>query len=178
MCGGAGSAQSVCITCRSPSRITNPRNGLSRPTTIHSATRNSPSASMNPELTISSAFAADGCCPKYEFSPPKKFCSASPISGDGARAPISDCVQNHSASAATVATIRNTRPRRPPGFVLSSLDTRARLQRQFASFAQVQLARPEIRQFFNAHELIVPRPPQSGQIALGQADQAFFQLLV
>src|SRR5258708_19158071 len=178
MCGGAGSAQSVCITWRSPSRSTKPRNGRTRPTKVHSATKNNPSASMNPELTISSAFAAEGWCPKYEFSSPNQFCNASPISADGARAPISDCVQNHNASAADDATIRSTRPRRPVDAAPSSLDTGRGLQRQFASLAQVQLARSEIRQFLNAHELIVPRPPQSRQIALGQADQAFFQLLV
>src|SRR5260370_12390070 len=177
MCGRGGSPQSVCLTWASPSRITKPRTGRTRPTKIHSATKNNPNQSRNRELAISSAFAGEGWCPKYEFSPPNQFCNASPISADGARAPISDCVQNHNASAADDATIRSTRPRRPVDAAPSSLDTGRGLQRQFASLAQVQLARSEIRQFLNAHELIVPRPPQGRHIALGQADQTCFHLL-
>jgi hypothetical protein len=67
-------------------------------------------ASITAELTINNAFVAPGACCKYAFSPPVNVCIPSPMPAAGnARDPIKDCVQNHSAIAATVSPIRNPR---------------------------------------------------------------------
>src|SRR5712675_3375466 len=96
------------------------------------------------------------------------------------RAPISDCVQNHSARTIPVTSKRRNKLRRwleLPGSVIGLFSSRARVplfvhgalhhfQRQSARFAKVELSRAEIREILNAHELVLARPPQRGQITL------------
>src|SRR5258705_12019801 len=121
---------------------------------------------IKPELTIKSTFAAEASCPKQTLRQANKFYSTSPIPSEGARLPISDCVQNHIAKAATVATTRNSIPNRnalPPE---AASDMRGGFQGELASFSQIQLACSQVRQFFDAHELVVTRAPQCRQIAL------------
>src|SRR5256885_1133937 len=191
MLGGGGNAQTACINCRRVISRNNPRNGRTLPPKSQRPSRKSPSASINPELTINSTSAAPEFLEKYELSPAVRLWSASPIPDAGAvRAPISDCVQNHSARTIPDTRSLRSRPRRCPKFaacVIESFSSSAgvplvakrafdHLQRQSARFAQVELSGAEIGKRLDAQELVLPRPPQRGQVALSQFLEAFFQL--
>src|SRR5713226_6743155 len=174
MLGGGGSAQMACINWRRVMSRNNPRNGRTLPPKSQRPSRKSPSASIKPELTISSALAAPAFRAKYELSPAVTLWSASPIPDAGAvRAPISDCVQNHSARTIPDTRSRRSKPRRWPKFaacVIESFSSSAgvplvakrafdHLQRQSARFAQVELSGAEIGKRLDAQELVLPRPP-------------------
>src|SRR5882724_3124171 len=174
MLGGGGNAQTACINWRRVISRNKPRNGRTLPPKSQCPSRKSPSASIKPELTISSALAALSFRAKYELSPPVRLCSASPIPAAGAvRAPISDCVQNHSARTIPVTNSRSSRPCLWLVFSVSFIEgfsssahsqlfvERAlrHLQRQSTRFAQIELSSPQIRKILDAHELVLPRPP-------------------
>src|SRR6266478_3585300 len=174
MLGGAGSAQSACINCRRVISRNNPRKGRTLPPKSQRPSRKSPSASIKPELTISSASAAPECLEKYEFSPAVRLWSASPIPHRGAvLAPMSDCVQNHSARTIPVTNSRKSKLRRwlefsacviarslwPRKVLLFAHSALHHLQRQPARFAQIEFPGAEIREILHAHELVLPGPP-------------------
>src|SRR6266550_954131 len=174
MFGGGGNAQTACINWRRVISRNNPRNGRTLPPKSQRPSRKSPSPSIKPELTISSTSAALEFLEKYELSPAVRLCSASPIPDAGAvLAPMSDCVQNHSARTIPVTNKRESNlrrwlefsacviarsfsPRKVPLFVERALH---HLQRQAARFAQIQFPGAEIRKIFHTHELVLPRPP-------------------
>jgi hypothetical protein len=58
----------ACRICRSPRTITRPTKGRESARKIHSASKLIPIKSINPELTMRSAFAAAGCWCKYRFA--------------------------------------------------------------------------------------------------------------
>ncbi len=133
-----------------------------------------PARRSNQSLRFSSALAALSFRAKYELSPAVRLCSASPIPAAGAvRAPISDCVQNHSARTIPVNNSRSSRPCLWLVFSVSFIEgfsssahsqlfvERAlrHLQRQSTRFAQIELSSPQIRKILDAHELVLPRPP-------------------
>src|SRR6266436_225295 len=174
MLDGGGNAQTACINWRRVISRNNPRNGRTLPPKSQRPSRKSPSASIKPELTISSASAAPECLEKYEFSPAVRLWSASPIPDAGAvLAPMSDCVQNHSARTIPVTNSRKSRPPRWPKFaacVIESFSSSAgvrlvakralhHLQRQSARFAQVELSGAEIGKRLDAQEMILSWPP-------------------
>src|SRR5256885_2581396 len=188
MLGGGGNAQTACINCRRVISRNNPRNGRTLPPKSQRPSRKSPSASINPELTINSTSAAPEFLEKYELSPAVRLWIASPIPDAGAvRAPISDCVQNHSARTIPVTMSRRSRPRRwrefsasvmerpssPAGIRLFLERPLRHLQRQSACFAQIELSGAEIREILNAQELVLSWPPQRGQVTLSQFLEAF-----
>src|SRR5690349_1223445 len=94
------------------------------------------------------------------------------------RAPISDCVQNHSARTIPVTNSRSSRPRLPLEFSASFIQgfssaacgqlfvERAlrHLQGQSARFSQIELSCAEVWKTLDAHKLVLPRPPQRGQV--------------
>src|SRR5690348_7577020 len=98
------------------------------------------------------------------------------------RAPISDCVQNHSARTIPVTSKRKNRLRRRlelPGSVIEQFSSLARVplfvhgplhhfQGQSACLPQVELSCAEIREILDAHELVLTGPPQRGQVTLPQ----------
>src|SRR6266404_2228746 len=174
MFGGGGNAQTACINWRRVISRNNPRNGRTLPPKSQRPSRKSPSASIKPELTISSASAAPEFLEKYELSPAVRLWSASPIPHRGAvLAPMSDCVQNHSARTIPVTNRRKSKLRRwlefsacviarslwPNKVQLFVECALHHLQRQTARFAQIQFPGAEIREILYAHELVLARPP-------------------
>src|SRR5882762_6906079 len=153
MLDGGGNSQSACINWRRVISRNNPRNGRTLPPKSQRPSKKSPSASIKPELTISSASAAPEFLEKYELSPAVRLWSASWIPQAGAvLAPMSDCVQNHSARTIPVTNRRKSNLRRPLEFsscviARSSSPGKVRLfvecalhhlQRQPARFAQIE----------------------------------------
>src|SRR5712692_1796547 len=174
MLGGGGSAQRACINWRRVMSRNNPRNGRTLPPKSQRPSRKSPSASIKPELTISSALAAPAFRAKYELSPAVRLWSASPMPDAGAvLAPISDCVQNQSVRTIPVTRSRKSRPRRWPEFSACVMERSSspdhsqlfvecalrHLHSQSARFAQIDFSGAEIRKILDAQELILPRPP-------------------
>src|SRR5260370_19595183 len=115
MLGGGGDAQRACVNWRRVMSRNNPRNGRMVQPKRQGHRRNRPRASISAELTTRSALAAPELRAKYELSPTVKLWSASPMPDAGAvRAPISDCVQNHSARTIPVTSRRKSKLRRRP----------------------------------------------------------------
>ena len=174
MLGGGGNAQTACINWRRVISRNNPRNGRTLPPKNQRPSRKSPSASIKPELTISSASAAPEFLEKYELSPAVRLWNASPIPDAGAiLAPISDCVQNHSARTIPVTNRRKSKLRRwlessacviarslwPCKVLLFAHSALHHLQRQPARFPQIEFSGAEIREILHAYKLVLARPP-------------------
>src|SRR5260370_35229499 len=160
MLGGGGNAQMACINWRRVISRNNPRNGRMLPPKSQRPSRKSPSASIKPELTISSALAAPAFRAKYELSPAVRLWSASRIPDTVAvLAPISDCVQNQSARTIPATRNRRSTPRRwleLSASVITCCASPARislfvdralhhLQRQSTRLAQIEFPGAEIR---------------------------------
>src|SRR5262249_21162930 len=144
--------------------------------------RNSPSASIIAELTMSKPLAAPECAAKYELISAVRSWSLSPTPAVGAvRAPSSDCVQNHTARTTPVTTTRESSVcqwiGRRAGFMgrrlllcptLLLCNVTRHLKGQFPRLSQIELSGPQIRQFFDAQKLIGSRPPKRRQVTFPQ----------
>ena len=174
MLGGGGNAQTACINWRKVISRNNPRNGRTLPPKSQRPSRKSPKASIKPELTISSASAAPEFLEKYELSPAVRLWSASPIPDAGAiLAPISDCVQNHSARTIPVTSRRKSKLRRwlessacviarslwPCKVLLFVHSALHHLERKPARFPQIEFSGAEIWEILHAYKLVLARPP-------------------
>src|SRR5438445_8857929 len=174
MLGGGGNAQTACINCRRVISRNNPRNGRTLPPKSQRPTRKSPNASIKPELTINSASAAPEFLEKYELSPAVRLWIASPIPDAGAiLAPISDCVQNHSARTIPVTNRRKSKLRRwlessacviarslwPCKVLLFAHSALHHHQGQPARFPQIEFSGDAIGAIHRAYKLVLARPP-------------------